>query len=38
MPHLYEACVKNPIKETVLIYSVYFSMATVCVTNVNEDE
>lgn len=37
MPHLYEVHAKNQIKAPVLIYSVYFSMVTVCVANVNED-
>lgn len=37
MPHLYEVHAKNQIKETVLVYSEYFCVVTVCVTNVNED-
>lgn len=37
MPHLCEVHAKNQIKENVLIYSVYFCIVTVCVTNVNED-
>lgn len=37
MPPLYEVHAKNQIKETVLVYSVYFCMVTVCVPSVNGD-
>lgn len=34
---LYKVRAKNPIQDTVLFYSVYFCMVTVCVPDVNED-